>query len=198
MCARGCCCFTWELCCVQVNVECKCVNAECLMDLLCFPFQKSLKHLFRPRCVTEVCKNRFLSHTCVISFEECNQHCVQRANREEVGGVTWEAFLLECGGTARDKKQNKTVNFRSGWYFKLKAASILTMDCCCRKAQPRLRFEALQFWVLLSNDGLIDCFYIPPLVWHCCTACFIGLQRIYYEGLHLEMLWSLFSGKRMN
>lgn len=103
------------------------------MDLLCFPFQKSLKHLFRPRCVTEVCKNRFLSHTCVISFEECNQHCVQRANREEVGGVTWEAFLLECGGTARDKKQNKTVNFRSGWYFKLKAASILTNGLLLQK-----------------------------------------------------------------
>lgn len=91
------------------------------MDLLCFPFQKSLKHLFRPRCVTEVCKNRFLSHTCVISFEECNQHCVQRANREEVGGVTWEAFLLECGGTARDKKTKQNCEFQEWVIFKTKS-----------------------------------------------------------------------------
>lgn len=136
-----------------MNIECKCVNAECLWVLMSdgpalLPLPKIPKAPFQAAVCDGSLWNRFLSHTCVISFEECNQHCVQRANREEEGGVTWEAFLLECGRTARDKKQNKTVNFRSGWYFKLKAASVLTNGLLLQK---RAATAALRGFVILGS-----------------------------------------------
>lgn len=77
-------------------------------------------------------------------FEECNQHCVQLVNREEEGGSLGKHYYLSVAGL----QEMKTVNFRSAWYFKLKAASILTNGLL---RQKRAATAVLQGFAILGS-----------------------------------------------